>query len=279
MNYRHLYHAGNFADVTKHLILLSVAKSMLNKPKPFCYLDTHAGVGRYDLTSASSQKRHEYLGGAAKLFKLSDAPAEVVTYLQILKDLNPQTLTLYPGSPYLISQLLRAEDRMVLCELHREDVLTLKQVFAAHKQVSTHHIDGYHGLKAFLPPKEGRGLVLIDPPFEQADEFDQIIKGLSQALTRFAHGIYLIWYPIKDIHHVQGFKRKLQALKLNNVLTAELAIDEINPMLPLSGSGLAIINAPWQIEHTIQNTLSWLWPLLANQARGYHEVTWLCPPQ
>ncbi|MDF2867502.1 MAG: protein involved in catabolism of external [Gammaproteobacteria bacterium] len=279
MNYRHLYHAGNFADVMKHTILLGLVNAFLGKDKPFCYLDTHAGIGCYDLTSSASQKQAEYKAGAAKLFQLTDTPTLITPYIQAIKTLNIKNLRYYPGSPYFVKSLLRENDRMLLCELHQEDVQTLKQLFDANKQVAVHHLDGYQGLKAFLPPKEKRGLVLIDPPFEQPDEFQQILAGLQAALARFSHGTYAIWYPLKDSYKLQHFKRSLQNLAVNNLLVAELAIDEINPMLPLSGCGMVIINTPWQVDKSIQEMLAWLWPVLANERRGFYQVEWLIPPK
>ncbi len=279
MNYRHLYHAGNFADVMKHTILLSLVNAFLSKAKPFCYLDTHAGIGCYDLTSSASQKKAEYKSGVARLFQLTDTPALITQYLNSIKALNIRNLRYYPGSPYFVKHLLRDNDRAVLCELHSEDIQSLKRLFKDDKQLAIHHLDGYQGLKAFLPPKEGRGLVLIDPPFEQPDEFQQIIAGLKLGLARFSHGTYAIWYPLKDSYKLQAFKRNLQNLAVNNILVAELAIDEVNPMLPLSGSGMIIINTPWQVEQSIEATLAWLWLVLANERRGFYQVEWLISPK
>lgn len=279
MNYRHLYHAGNFADVMKHLILLSLLQALRRKEKPFCYLDTHAGIGCYDLTSAVTQKQREYTGGITKLVAGKDTPPLVGQYLEIIKAINTDKLTQYPGSPYFAKQLLRETDRIVLCELHPEDVHTLKSLFKYEQQVAVHHADGYQGLKAFLPPKEKRGLILIDPPFENADEFKTIIDNLSIALNRFVQGVYAIWYPLKDKHSVQRFKRQLLNLPAHNILDIQLAINEINPMLGLNGSGVTIINAPWQIDQELKSLMSWLWQVLAVEQRGFHRVEWLLPPR
>jgi 23S rRNA (adenine2030-N6)-methyltransferase len=275
MNYRHFYHAGNFADVMKHNILLVLLNALLSKDKPLCYLDTHAGIGCYDLTT---QKQAEYKTGIAKLWQLTDTPNLITQYLQIIKTLDTKKLRYYPGSPYFARKMLREQDRMVLCELHQEDVQTLKQLFYSDKAIAVHHLDGYQSLKAFLPPREGRGLILIDPPFEKPDEFKQILSSLKLALTRFSHGIYAIWYPIKDSYSIQRFKRNLQNLAVNNILLAELAIAEINPMLPLSGCGMAIINAPWQVDKTLTELLAWLWKTLTTEQRGSYQVEWLVAP-
>lgn len=278
MNYRHIYHAGNFADVMKHLVLLHLVEAMMRKTTPFCYFETHAGIGYYDLNFITSQN-NEFTSGISKLLSATSQLPLVVEYVSIVKSLNANTLRYYPGSPYLVKQRLRPQDRMSLCELNSQDVHTLKQLFSKDKQVAVHHMDGYQGLKAFLPPSEKRGLILIDPPFEQADEFSQIIKGLKLALNKFAQGTYAIWYPLKDKHYLQKFKRQLQTLAVNNILCLELAIDETNPMLPLSGCGVVIINTPWQIDNQLKTLLAWLWSVLAKQQRGFYQADWLIAPR
>jgi 23S rRNA (adenine2030-N6)-methyltransferase len=275
MNYRHIYHAGNFADVMKHCILISLVQAMQRKEKPFCYVDTHAGIGYYDLYA---QKQAEHSIGISKLVGTSQAPKPIMDYLELVKKLNADKTRYYPGSPYLVRQMLRQQDRMVLCELHKQDAQALKNLFKQDPQVAVHQQDGYLGLKAFLPPQEKRGLILIDPPFEQADEFKQLLVNLTTGLARFAQGVYCLWYPLKDLHSVQRFKRQLQSLTVQNILCAELAITDINPMLALSGSGVIIVNAPWQLESELAAPLSWLWSHLSLQGRGFQQLAWLVPP-
>lgn len=273
MNYRHIYHAGNFADVFKHSILTLLIQSLLRKEKPFCYLDTHAGIGVYDLQSIEAQKTKEYESGIELLLKCKNHPSELDAYLDVVKKLNLHchtrtetgakssvgTIRLYPGSPYIVRNLVRPCDNLILLELHKEDVVVLKQQFFNDKQVAVHHYDGYQGLKAFLPPKERRGLVLIDPPFENKDEFDRIIFSLKIGLSRWSTGIYAIWYPIKDPLAISKFKRDLKALNIQNILINEMVVCEENDLSDLFiGCGMVIINSPWQIDIQINTVVAWL---------------------
>jgi 23S rRNA (adenine2030-N6)-methyltransferase len=260
MNYRHIYHAGNFGDVFKHSILTLLIQSLLGKDTPFCYLDTHAGIGIYDLLSVFAQKTKEYESGIACLFKAENYPKYLDKYLAIIKKLNNNSeIHYYPGSPYIVKALLRPNDRMILLELHKEDIITLKKQFHNDKQVAVHHCDGYQGLKAFLPPKERRGLILIDPPFEEPDEFDQIIAALKVATTRFATGIYAIWYPIKDLKAVNKFKDNLSTLNVKKLLLPELILSNLNTADNIfRGCGMVIINPPWKFDKLLDPVVSWL---------------------
>jgi 23S rRNA (adenine2030-N6)-methyltransferase len=265
MNYRHIYHAGNFGDVFKHSILTLLIQNLLRKNTPFCYLDTHAGIGVYNLLSVLAQKTMEYESGIAKLLKCDSYPKELNIYLDIVKKLNiNKKSSYYPGSPYIARSLLRPIDRMILLELHHEDIFTLKQNFFDNKQVAVHYYDGYQGLKAFLPPKERRGLVLIDPPFEQPDEFDRIIAGLKVALTRWVTGIYAIWYPIKDLSAVNKFKCDLNNLGIKKLLSTELIIEKSNATSNIfRGCGMAIINPPWKFDQLMMRVVNWLQDVLS----------------
>lgn len=306
MNYRHIYHAGNFADVFKHSILTLLIQSLLRKEKPFCYLDTHAGIGVYDLFSVEAQKTKEYESGIELLLKCKNHPRELDAYLDVVKKLNlhcharmetglrssggevknvhkpvkhcvlqtgfllpaEMTTRFYPGSPYIVRNLARPCDRLILLELHKEDSITLKQQFFNDKQVAVHHYDGYQGLKAFLPPKERRGLVLIDPPFENKDEFDHIISSLRISLSRWPTGIYAIWYPIKDHLAVNKFKCDLKSLNIQNILINEMILFEEDKLLDLFiGCGMVIINPPWQIDIQINAVVAWLQSVLTQDLR------------
>jgi 23S rRNA (adenine2030-N6)-methyltransferase len=261
MNYRHIYHAGNFADVFKHILLLELMLAMQHKDKPFCYLETHAGLGYYAIKSALAQKTKEAEQGIVHLLTQAVSPL-LEGYLDVVKQANERIqqvlsskpsaeLRYYPGSPYFARELLRRQDRMVLCELHPEDVITLKQMFKDDKQVACHHQDGYLGLKAFLPPKEQRGLVLIDPPYEDKEEFTHLTTALTKALHHWRQGVFAIWYPIKAERH--------HHLLLNHLKTItqahrryELCIHPLNTPHTLNGCGMVIINPPWQIEQKIK---------------------------
>lgn len=281
MNYKHGYHAGNFADVIKHVTLIAIILSLQKKDTPFCYLDTHAGPGIYDLSSVEAQKTKEYKSGINKIIQQSNPPDIVKTYLHCVHHINSRyesakfaALNYYPGSPLLARELLRAEDRMIACELHADEYRILKNTFINDKQVAVHHTDGFLGLKAFLPPKEKRGFILIDPPYENTDEFTRIAHSLPAALKRFSNGIYAIWYPIKDKYQLERFYRSLRTQLQQEILVAELTIF---PDLPnhLNGSGLAIINPPFQLENTLKSTFSWIWKSLTINDQGGFRVHYL----
>jgi 23S rRNA (adenine2030-N6)-methyltransferase len=202
MNYRHIYHAGNFADAFKHIILMLLTKSFLKKETPFCFLDTHAGIGHYDLMSVEAQKGKEYENGIKKIIEADDPPEAIREYIACIQNFNAKIADnecrLYPGSPEIVKAFLRPHDRMQLCELHPEDYKTLKKYFARHKQIAVHHQDAYQSFKALLPPKEKRGLILIDPPYENTNELSHLVTMLPQALSRFETGVYALWYPIRQ---------------------------------------------------------------------------------
>lgn len=281
MNYRHSYHAGNFADVIKHVILTALITSLQRKDTPFCYIDTHAGSGYYDLSSDFSAKSKEFAGGIEKVIAAEKAPALVQRYLDCVHKINNKlthsnfaSLRYYPGSPMIARQLARPHDRIVACELQPGEYQTLKTTFAGDKQVAVHHTDGFLGLKAFLPPQERRGLVLIDPPYENPDEFTRIAHSLPTALKRWETGIYAIWYPIKENSRVEQFYRTLKAQINAPILAVELTI---YPDLPnhLNGCGLVIINPPWQFDESINEILPWLWNSLAINNQGAYRAFWL----
>lgn len=278
MNYRHAYHAGNFADVLKHVVLIALIQSMQRKDKPFCYLDTHAGMGYYDLQSMQTQKTKEYLGGIEKIISAANPPPLVKTYLDCVHDLNNElshtsysSLQYYPGSPLITNHLLRPQDRLIACELQPEQYSLLREAFAGNRQAAIHHTDGFLGLKAFLPPKEKRGLILIDPPFEDPKEFTHLATNLQHALKRFASGVFAIWYPIKDLQQVKRFYNALEDSVSESILAIDLTI---YPDLPshLNGSGLAIINPPWQFKETIDAVLPWLWNALSINNQGNYST-------
>lgn len=286
MNYRHLYHAGNFADVFKHIILIALTKSFLRKENAFCYLDTHAGIGKYDLSSEAAQKSKEYENGIVKILQAENPPELVQDYLKCintLADARGSDLTeprpsgsgnfVYPGSPEIVKHFLRPQDRMILCELHAEDVKILKKNYPHNKQIAIHHQDGYQSLKALLPPKERRGLILIDPPYENTNEFSHIISALSQALKRFETGVYAIWYPIKDRDSIVRFHRELKATISRPMLISELMLYPDNLATHLNGCGMLIINPPFQLDQQIEKILPWLWKTLSVNNQGSYILT------
>jgi 23S rRNA (adenine2030-N6)-methyltransferase len=275
MNYRHSYHTGNFADVFKHIILTALTSALLRKENAFCFLDTHAGQGSYDLQASETQKTKEFTSGITKILQADNPPPLIQQYLQIVNTLNPdgiEPLRFYPGSSYFVRHFLREQDRIVLTELHEEDYQRLKQFYRRDKQVGVHHQDGYNALKAFLPPKERRGLVLIDPPYEQPDELMQMISVLEQALQRWETGIFALWYPIKEYRSIERFHQAVKQRLNRPMLISELSIFPENLATHLNGSGMLIINPPWQLDREINTVLPWLWQTLSSNKQGRYEA-------
>jgi 23S rRNA (adenine2030-N6)-methyltransferase len=260
MNYRHDYHAGNFADVLKHVALCELLRLLTAKDKKLFVLDTHAGVGGYDLAGDPARRTGEAELGVRRLTVAPRAgmPAAVARYLAAVlaydrKFRTGAALGHYPGSPRLIRAALRSGDRFVACELHPRDAQLLKREFAGDRAVEVRQADGYKALKALLPPPERRGLVLIDPPFEAADEFERLLRALRQGLRRFATGCYAVWYPIKD-RDADAFVREIAALR---PLMLELHRAAVEPG-KLAACGLAVINPPWRFDEAMNEALPWI---------------------
>ena len=261
MNYRHGYHAGNFADVLKHTALCELLRLLTAKDKKLFVLDTHAGAGGYDLAGRLAQRTGEAEAGIARLASAprTDMPPAVARYLAAVAaydrkfgatDGKPRR---YPGSPRLVRTALRPGDRFIACELHPEEVFLLKREFAGDRAVEVRQADGYKALKAVLPPIERRGLVLIDPPFEAADEYERLLRALRHAVRRFATGCYAVWYPIKD-EAAAAFADELSALE---PLTLEMRLGGIEPGR-LAACGLSVINPPWRFEEAMREALPWI---------------------
>lgn len=277
MNYRHIFHAGNFADVFKHVVLSLLLKSLHRKDTPFCYIDTHAGTGRYDLSSAAAQKTGEYRDGIKRLWNNPPIP-ELADYLSAVQALNVgDSLRYYPGSPRVARFFLRPQDRAVLLELQPEECSQLKTEFTGDPQVTVQGQDGYGGLKAYLPPKERRGLVLIDPPYESDSEFERVIEGLRIAHARWDSGMYALWYPIKSRPPVERFHRMLVATGIRKILLAELCPYPEDLAFRLNGCGMAVINPPWKLEETLHSVLPVLLEQLRQHPAGHGMLTWLAP--
>ena len=241
MNYRHIYHAGNFADVMKHALLLRLLTAMRRKPKPFLVLDTHAGIGRYDVTSEQAEKTGEWREGVGRL--LVAPPPAFVEYVN-----SVNMFGLYPGSPVFAAASLRQDDRLIACELHPEDAATLRRTMRAYENTAVHERDGYEALGAFLPPPEKRALVLIDPPFERADEFSAAASALAKAWKKFPGGVYVLWYPIKHRAPIRDFFEALKRCGIRDVIAAEFLRRPDKDPAKLNGAGLAIINPPYGFE-------------------------------
>lgn len=238
MNYRHIYHAGNFADVMKHALLLRLVALMQRKDKPFLLLDTHAGLGCYDMSSEQAMKTGEWRDGVGRV--LTAPPEPLAAYVNTVNRLG-----LYPGSPVFAASMLRPSDRLVACELHPADALVLRRTMRAYPNVATHQRDGYEALGAFLPPLEKRALVLIDPPFERPDEFAVLAKKLVAAWKKFPAGVFVVWYPIKHRAPVRDFVETLRLAGLRHVVAAELLRRPDTDPTRLNGAGLLLVNPPY----------------------------------
>jgi 23S rRNA (adenine2030-N6)-methyltransferase len=279
MNYRHIYHAGNFADVLKHAVLARLIVYMTQKDKAFRVLDTHAGIGLYDLSSEEAQKTGEWQDGIGRLLD-ADIPAKakalLAPYLTAVRDLNPDGgLKLYPGSPKLTRMLMRPQDRLSAMELHPDDYETLHRLFDGDFQSRITQLDGWLALGAHLPPKEKRGLVLVDPPFEVAGEFERLADGLAKAWRRFSGGTFCLWYPLKQGAPIAAFHAALQALEIPKMLCAELSVRSDRDTTGLSGSGLIIINPPYTLKDELDVLLPFLKDRLKQDRHASARAFWL----
>lgn len=279
MNYRHAYHAGNFADVVKHVVLVRLIEYLKRKDKPFRVIDTHAGIGLYDLSSAEAQKTGEWRDGIGRLTGVDpgmQASVLLAPYLEAVASCNADGgIRFYPGSPWLARRLLRKQDRLTAIELHPQDVVRLKEQFQGDFQTRIIELDGWLALGAHLPPKEKRGLVLIDPPFEQEGEFDRLVAGVEKAHKRWPGGIYALWYPIKDRRSVADFRSRLALSGMSKVL------DIVFEALPgsngdrLDGTGMVVVNPPFTLEQELRSILPALRSAMAEPGAAGWQLDWL----
>jgi len=265
LSYRHAFHAGNHADVLKHMILLQIAQYMGEKPAPFWIIDTHAGAGRYALDSSYATKLAEFQDGIGRLWEQKGLPPAAADYVDFVRLLNPDgQLRHYPGSPWLASQTLRDGDRLRLYELHSTDVKLLQECFrSAGRKVTITAGDGFAGLKAILPPPPRRALVLIDPSYETKDDYSNVVKGLQEALKRFATGTYALWYPMLGKPESRKLPEKLKNLGARDWLNVTLEVTApAKDGFGMHGSGMFIINPPWTLEKTLHETMPVITKLL-----------------
>ncbi len=282
MNYRHHFHAGNFADVMKHVLLIELLNHLNAKEKPYCYIDTHAGEGLYNLSLAPSQKSGEYLDGIHRLVQLDrsvilQAPKAIQTYLKDVAELRSQkSKGWYPGSPWFSSQHLRPQDTAALFEM-QPDVFSKLKYNIYDSRFGIHQRDAYEGLLAMIPPAEKRGLVMIDPPYEvERKDFPQLVELLTAAHKKWATGVYVLWYPIKDRSMIDRFEKKMQKSGIKKQLICELCVWPDDTPIGLNGCGMLIINPPWQFADQAESILQWLFPhLKMNETGGHAAVRWL----
>jgi len=274
--YRHQFHAGNFADVFKHALLAQLVLALEKKAKPFLYLDTHAGIAHYDLLHEWAQKKSEYKDGIALVWECADAPPAMAPYLDAVRAENGDNkLRYYPGSPRIVRRLLRAGDRMVLTELNTKDCNALATLYMRDRQVKVQLQDGYQALKAFLPPPERRGLVLIDSSFDRAQEFKRLTEGFVEAYKKFATGVYALWYPLMEPAAMNAFERRVIATGVRRILQLEISVHPENWTLSLRGCGLLIVNPPFGFEASARSLLAWLAPVLSRGRAPAAQVRWL----
>jgi 23S rRNA (adenine2030-N6)-methyltransferase len=279
MNYRHAFHAGGFVDVMKHIILTRLIEYLKLKPAAFRVIDTHAGLGRYSLTGDEAKRSPEWQDGIGRLLKatLPDRAAALIQpYLDVIESENQNgTLARYPGSPLIARKLFRPQDRLSALELHPKDARELNKLFEGDVQARVTALDGWLALNAYVPPKERRGLVLVDPPFEEDGEWARLVEGLNKAHKKWATGIYALWYPLKDAREVNAFIADLRATGIPRMLRAELSIDRPATPPKLYGSGMIVVNPPFTLEAELNIVLPVLAKLLADAGRGGHRVEWI----
>ena len=287
MNYRHAYHAGNFADVFKHIVLTRVLLYMQRKEPALRVIDTHAGIGRYDLGGVEAGKTLEWRGGIEQVIEAKakgTVPAPVLEliapYLDIIEaentgGKNNGHLRYYPGSPLLTRRLMRPQDRLSALELHPQDAKTLAALFEGDYQTRVTELNGWLALGAHLPPKEKRGLVLVDPPFEIAGEFDRLVDGLVKAHRRFATGTYALWYPVKDRREVNRFINNLKETGIAKILRLELSVRAASLEERFDGTGMIVINPPYLLQEEMGKISPWLATLFGENNQGNYRIEWI----
>jgi 23S rRNA (adenine2030-N6)-methyltransferase len=280
MNYRHVYHAGNFADVLKHAIFLSCLDHLALKDKPFAVVDSHAGAGHYDLSGTEAQKTGEWRDGIGRVLDASDAPPIIVRYVAAVRAAQtPETdgVTLYPGSPRLALRVMRPQDRLTAVELNPSAAASLQAAVRGHRIARILQADGYAALAHLIPPPEKRGLVLLDPPFEAADEFEMLARAIKTAYDAWETGTFLAWYPVKDATAAARFEAELQGHAIPNMLAAGLTVQ--SPSERMASCGLIVINPPFTLFAGLEGALPWLADRLAKGPGAGSRLAWLGAPE
>jgi 23S rRNA (adenine2030-N6)-methyltransferase len=281
LSYRHAFHAGNHADVLKHAVETLIIEQLKSKDKPFCYLDTHAGGGCYDLSGEWPQKKAEYLDGIARLWPERQHWPELAAYWDIIATLNESELRFYPGSPEIARHLLREQDKLMLMELHNQEIEILRRHMGSDSRSAIHHRDGFEGLLALLPPTPRRGLVLMDPPYELKDDYQRVLQTLKKAMQKWSTGIYALWYPIlgKDADRSRSMLELFKYAGFPSVLVAELEVAAQPDEWGMNGSGMLILNAPWQLDGQLTALLPRLCQQLAQSNDACWRLEWLAKPE
>ncbi len=278
LSYRHSFHAGNHADVLKHTVQSLIIEALKEKDKPFLYLDTHAGAGRYQLSGEHAERTGEYLEGIARIWQQDDVPELLQPYLSALKALNHgDKLRYYPGSPLIARHLLREDDKLQLTELHPSDFPLLRNEFLKDARARTERADGYQQLKAKLPPPSRRGLVLIDPPYEIKTDYQAVVQGIAEGYKRFATGVFALWYPVVLRQQIKRMCKELEETGIRRILQIELAVRPDSDQRGMTASGMIVINPPWKLEQQMKELLPWLHKTLVPAGTGHTRVEWIVP--
>ncbi|QCF25799.1 23S rRNA (adenine(2030)-N(6))-methyltransferase RlmJ [Hydrocarboniclastica marina] len=274
LSYRHAFHAGNPADVLKHVVVVRCLAYLNQKEKPYLVVDTHAGAGRYRLDDASAQKTGEYQQGIARLWHRQDLPEALRGYVQLVKEINSSDeLTQYPGSPWLIRTLIREQDRAIFYELHSKDHALLKRHLERKPQIITRCEDGLTGVIALMPPNERRGLVLMDPSYEVKEDYQQVVSVLEKAHRRFATGTFLVWYPVVDRERISAMERAVKRTGIRNIKQFEFSTCPDFPGRGMSASGMFVVNPPWTLEQEMQQILPYLVDVMAPDQGSFRYKT------
>ena len=279
LSYRHGFHAGNFADVLKHTVLIHTLEYMTQKEKPLRIIDTHAGAGVYKLNGFQAQKNREFDNGINRLWNCENPPAAVARYLEEVRAVNAGGhLQVYPGSPLFAQRLMRPIDRLFLHELHPADFQTLNECMKGDKRVRVSEDDGFAGMQSLLPPPERRALVLIDPSYEVKSDYQLLIKQLGHAHKRFATGTYAIWYPVVLRQRIDDMELALKKSGIKNIQLMEFGLREDNPEYGMTSSGMILINPPWTLWQAMEETLPWLVDTLGDEdGSAFYRLEQLVP--
>lgn len=273
LSYRHSFHAGNFADVLKHLTLQRILSYLTEKPKPVYYVDSHAGAGGYKLTSPEAKKTAEFEQGIGKLWQRDDQPELLADYCQLIGEFNqdPQTLRRYPGSPWIAGHCLRAQDKLFLHELHPQDSKTLTETFRRDRRSKVIQADGFKQSVGLFPPASRRGVLLIDPSYELKDDYQKVIKLIKDVHKRFATGCIALWYPVVDRYRIDKIEKQLKESGIANIQLFELGLRRDNNHFGMTSSGMIVINPPWRLKQELETVLPFLAKELGVADEGFYR--------
>jgi 23S rRNA (adenine2030-N6)-methyltransferase len=273
LSYRHSFHAGNYADVLKHIVLIQIIEYLKKKDKPFCYIDTHAGPGTYQLNSDYALKNREFENGIGQLWHREDLPDPVADYVNLIRSFNgPELLTRYPGSPAIARQLMRTKDRLFLYELHSAEIKLLGNAINKDRRIKMFQADGLKSAMGLLPPIEHRGLTLIDPSYEIKSDYSLVVESLINMYKRFATGTYALWYPVVERNRNQKLELAIQSGKLKNVQLFELGVRTDTDQYGMTASGMIVINPPWTLTAIMRQILPWLADVLGDDGAGFYRI-------